>query len=79
MKTAFNILKVNCYEFDRFSNLRVLELIEKRVEEAVGKSDLENVLIRQQEVLKKIDDIAYKLYGVEEYREIITQALTNIN
>ena len=47
---TFDVLKVNRYDQDRFSNLRALEVIEKRVEQEVGRSDLETVLLRQTEI-----------------------------
>ena len=75
VNAAFDALKVNLYDRDRFSNLRVLEVIEQRVEQEIGRSDLENILVRQTEIKQQIDQIAYRLYGVEEYIEMIEQAL----
>jgi type I restriction-modification system DNA methylase subunit len=75
VNAAFDALKVNLYDSDRFSNLRVLEVIENRVEQEMGHSDLETVLLRQKEIKQQIDQIAYRLYGVEEYIEMIEQAL----
>ena len=75
VNAAFDALKVNLYDRDRFSNLRVLEVIEQRVEQEIGRSDLENILLRQTEIKQQIDQIAYRLYGVEEYIEMIEQAL----
>lgn len=72
---TFDVLKVNRYDQDRFSNLRTLEVIEKRVEQEVGRSDLETVLLRQTEIKNQIDQIAYRLYQVEDYIDIIEQAL----
>ncbi|MDD1427966.1 Eco57I restriction-modification methylase domain-containing protein [Dolichospermum sp. ST_sed9] len=72
---TFDVLKVNRYDQDRFSNLRALEVIEKRVEQEVGRSDLETVLLRQTEIKNQIDKIAYRLYQVEDYIDIIEQAL----
>ena len=67
VNAAFDALKVNLYDSDRFSNLRVLEVIENRVEQEMGHSDLETVLLRQKEIKQQIDQIVYRLYGVEEY------------
>ena len=75
VNAAFDALKVNLYDSDRFSNLRVLEVIEQRVEQEMGRSDLETILLRQTEIKQQIDQIAYRLYGVEEYIEMIEQAL----
>jgi len=75
VNAAFDALKVNLYDRDRFSNLRVLEVIEQRVEQEIRRSDLENILLRQTEIKQQIDQIAYRLYGVEEYIEMIEQAL----
>ncbi|MFO5441050.1 MAG: type IV site-specific deoxyribonuclease Eco57I, partial [Dolichospermum sp.] len=72
---TFDVLKVNRYDQDRFSNLRALEIIAQRVNQEVGRSDLETVLLRQIEVKNKIDEKAYQLYKVEEYVDIIEQAL----
>ena len=72
---TFNVLKVNRYDEDRFSNLRALEIIEQRVKQEVGRSDLETVLLRQIEIKNQIDKKAYRMYKVEEYVDIIEQAL----
>ena len=72
---AFEALKAYQYDRDRISNLRVLEVIEQRVEQEAGRSDLENILLRQAEIQNQIDQIAYRLYGVAEYQEVIEQAL----
>lgn len=76
ISAAFNALKVHRYAQERFDNLRILEIIEKRVAEAIGRSDLEQVLLRQLEIRQQIDQIAYRLYGVEEHVNLIEQALT---
>jgi type I restriction-modification system DNA methylase subunit len=73
---AFEVLKVNVYDRDRFSNLRVLEVIEQRVQQEIGRSDLETILFRQTQIKQQIDRLAYRLYGVEDYIEAIEQALT---
>jgi hypothetical protein len=72
---AFEALKVYQFDSNRISNLRVLEVIEQRVQQEVGRSDLENILLRQTEIKAQIDRIAYRLYGVEDYQEVIEQAL----
>ena len=72
---AFDVLKVNRYDQDRFSNLRTLEVIEQRVKQEVSRADLETVLLRQIEIRNQIDQIAYRIYNVEEYVDIIEQAL----
>jgi hypothetical protein len=41
----------------------------------VGRSDLEDLLLRQVEIQRSINQIAYKLYGVEQYEEVIEAAL----
>jgi hypothetical protein len=53
----------------------VLEAIEQRVQQKTGRSGLENILLRQLEIQNQIDQVAYKLYGVTEYQEVIEQAL----
>ncbi|MFM7888467.1 MAG: type IV site-specific deoxyribonuclease Eco57I, partial [Pseudanabaena sp.] len=75
VKAAFEALKVYQYDSDRISNLRVLEVIEQRVQQEVGRSDLENILLRQADIHNQIDQIAYRLYGITEYQEVIEQAL----
>jgi len=75
LNTAFEVLKVYQYDRDRISNLRGLEVIEQRVQQEAGRSDLENILLRQAEIQAQIDQIAYKLYGVTEYQEVIEQTL----
>ncbi|MDB9483968.1 type IV site-specific deoxyribonuclease Eco57I, partial [Dolichospermum circinale CS-537/05] len=72
---TFDVLKVNKYDQDRFSNLRALEIIVQRVKQEVGRSDLETVLLRQMEIKNQIDKKAYRMYKVEEYVDIIEQAL----
>ncbi|MBJ7900973.1 MAG: N-6 DNA methylase [Cyanobacteria bacterium RI_101] len=73
---ALNALDVHCYDRERFDNLRILEVIEQRVAQEIGRSDLETVLARQKTVRQDIDRIAYRLYGVEEHVNLIEQALT---
>jgi type I restriction-modification system DNA methylase subunit len=73
--SAFDSLKMYYFDRDRISNLRVLEVIEQRVQQEAGRSDLENILLRQAEIQLQIDQIAYRLYGVMEYQEVIEQAL----
>ena len=73
--SAFDALKMYYFDRDRISNLRVLEVIEQRVQQEAGRSDLENILLRQAEIQLQIDQIAYRLYGVMEYQEAIEQAL----
>ena len=75
VNSAFEALRVYQYDRDRISNLRVLEVIEQRVQQEAGRSDLENILLRQAEIQNQIDQIAYRLYGVVEYQEAIKQAL----
>jgi len=75
LRVAFDVLKVNRFDEDKIRNLRTLELIEQRVLTAVGRSDLENLLLRQIQIQSEINQIAYRLYGVEEYKNIITDAL----
>ena len=76
LNSAFEALKVYQYDDrDRISNLRVLEVIEQRVQQEAGRSDLENILLRQAEIQNQVDQIAYRLYGVKKYKEIIEQAL----
>ena len=75
VNSAFEALRVYQYDRDRISNLRVIEVIEQRVQQEAGRSDLENILLRQAEIQNQIDQIAYRLYGVVEYQEAIKQAL----
>jgi hypothetical protein len=72
---AFDVIKVKRYDQDRFSNLRTLEVIANRVSQEVGRADLETILLRQIEIRNQIDQIAYQMYKVEEYVNIIEQAL----
>ncbi|MFM6106696.1 MAG: hypothetical protein ACKPEO_14100, partial [Sphaerospermopsis kisseleviana] len=72
---AFDVIKVKRYDQDRFSNLRTLEVIANRVSQEVGRADLETVLLRQIEIRNQIDKIAYRMYKVEEYVNIIEKAL----
>jgi len=73
--SAFDVLKLYRFDSERISNLRTLEVIEQRVQQDVGRSDLEELLLRQAEIQSQIDHIAYRIYGVEQYQEIMKQAL----
>ncbi|MGB3207222.1 MAG: N-6 DNA methylase [Crinalium sp.] len=75
LTAAFGALKMYQFDSDRINNLRVLEVIEQRVQQETGRSDLENILLRQAEIQAEIDRIAYRLYGVVEYQEVIEQSL----
>jgi hypothetical protein len=75
LTSAFEVLKLYQFDGDRISNLRTLEVIEQRVIQEVGRSDLEDLLLRQVEIQTEINQIAYRLYGVEQYQNIIAQAL----
>ena len=72
---AFDALKVYQFYSDRISNLRTLEVIEQRVQQEVGRSDLETILLRQLDIQNQIDQIAYRLYGITEYQKVVEQAL----
>jgi hypothetical protein len=50
-------------------------IIANRVIQEVGRADLETVLLRQIEIKNQIDKKAYHLYKIEEYVDIIDQAL----
>jgi hypothetical protein len=75
LTSALEVLKLYQFDGDRISNLRTLEVIEQRVIQEVGRSDLEDLLLRQVEIQTEINQIAYRLYGVEQYQNIIAQAL----
>jgi len=75
VKAAFKALTAPCYDDDQTRNLKIIENIEKRVASEVGRTDLEVILMRQQEVEQEINDVAYRLYGVAQYRDVIEAAL----
>lgn len=72
---TFKALTAPRYDKDQTRNLKIIENIEKRVASEVGRADLEVILLRQQEVEQEINDTAYRLYGVEQYRDVIEDAL----
>jgi len=78
VNSAFESLKIYQYDNDHISNLRILEVIEKRVKQKIGRSDLENILLQQVEIRNHIDQISYRLYNVTAYQDIIEQALKTI-
>ncbi len=78
VNAAFKALTAPCYDDDQTRNLKIIENIEKRVVSEVGRIDLEVILIRQKEVEREINDIAYRLYGVEHYRDVIEAALRRV-
>lgn len=75
VRASFKALTVPCHDDDQTRNLKIIENIEKRVASEVGRTDLEVILMRQQEVEREINDLAYRLYGVEQYRDVIEAAL----
>ncbi len=78
LTAAFDALKMYQFDSDRINNLRVLEVIEQRVQQETGRSDLENILLRQAEIQAQIDRISYRLYGVVEYKEVMEQSLKSV-
>ncbi|MDS3860562.1 Eco57I restriction-modification methylase domain-containing protein [Thermosynechococcaceae cyanobacterium BACA0444] len=76
--SVLNVIKLPYFDLDRFNNLRILDLLEKRVNQSVGRSDIEAISLRQLEIRHEIDQIAYRLYGVAEYIETIEQALATV-
>lgn len=72
---AFKALTAVCYDDDPARNLKIFETLEKRVTSEASRSDLEAILLRQKEVEEDINDIAYRLYGVQQYKMVIEEAL----
>jgi len=75
VRAAMKALSAPVYDEDTARNLKIIETIERRVASEVGRADLEAILLRQAAVEREIDEIAYRLYGVERYRGIIEEAL----
>lgn len=75
VQAAFETLEMPRYDDDQTRNLKLIEDVEQRVAAEADRSDLETILLRQKAVEDEIDDIAYRLYGVEAYRDVIEDAL----
>jgi hypothetical protein len=66
---------VPVFDSDPMTNLAIIETVCRRVEEAVGRKDLDKVLSQQFSIAQEIEGVALKLYGVEERKEFIQSAL----
>jgi type I restriction-modification system DNA methylase subunit len=72
---ALKALTGVCYDEDSARNLKIFETLEQRVASTAGRVDIEAILLRQQSVEEEINEIAYRLYGVERYKSVIEEAL----
>jgi hypothetical protein len=72
---AFQALTAICYDEAPARNLKVLQILEKRVAAEAGRSDLEAISIHQSSVEQEINEIAYRLYKVQKYKKVIEEAL----
>jgi hypothetical protein len=72
---ALKALTGVCYDEDSARNLKIFETLEQRVASTTGRVDIEAILLRQQSIEEEINEIAYRLYGVERYRSVIEEAL----
>ncbi|MFB6273476.1 MAG: Eco57I restriction-modification methylase domain-containing protein [Salinibacter sp.] len=75
VQAAFETLAMPHYDDDQTRNLKLIEDVEQRVAAEAERSDLETILLRQEAVETEIDDIAYRLYDAEAYRDVIEDAL----
>jgi type I restriction-modification system DNA methylase subunit len=72
---ALKALTGVCYDEDSARNLKIFETLEQRVASTTERVDIEAILLRQQSIEEEINEIAYRLYGVERYRSVIEEAL----
>lgn len=72
---AWGALTAVCYDDDPARNLKIFETLEKRVASEAGRSDLEAILLRQKDVEEEINELAYRLYGVQRDKRVIEEAL----
>jgi len=72
---AFNALTAVCYDETPTRNLKVLQTLENRVTAEAGRSNLETISLRQLSIEQDINEIAYGLYGVQKYKNVIEEAL----
>jgi type I restriction-modification system DNA methylase subunit len=75
LAATFRVLSSPSYDADTLRNLKVLENLLKRVEGEVGKSSLESVMLEAASVEAEIDDVAFKLYDLENERSVVEEAL----
>ena len=75
---AFRVLSVPSYDADILRNLKVMENLLKRLESELGKSDLESIMLEAASVEAEIDDLSFKLYDLENERDVVEEALRQI-
>lgn len=75
LEVAFRTLTGPLYDNDAVRNLRVLENLDKRVMDKSENQGLDEVMLEFVAVESEINEIAYRVYGVEEHREEIEAAL----
>lgn len=75
LRAAFAALSAPTYDPDPTRNLRILDNLERRVGSEVEGDTLEKVMLGFAATEAAIDDIAFRVYGVEEHRNEIEEAL----
>lgn len=75
LRAAFATLSAPTYDPDPTRNLRILDNLERRVGSEVAGDPLEKVMLGFAATEAAIDDVAFRVYGVEEHRSEIEEAL----
>lgn len=75
LTAALRSLTAPLFDDDAVRNLRILETLEKRVMASVESGTLEEVMLEAEAVKAEIDEIAYRVYGVEAHKAEIEEAL----
>ena len=75
LRAALRALTAPVFDSDAVRNLRIIENLEKRVMASVESGTLEAVMLEAKATEAEIDEIAYRVYGVEEQRAAIEEAL----
>ena len=75
VRAAFDCLSAPEFDRDKTRNLLIMDRVVDRVEQRVGRADLDAVLMRDRQVRLAIDQLAYELYGMEPHRSTIEAAL----
>lgn len=72
---AFETIACIRLDTDKQRNLVMMERLLDRVANDIGRADLDEVLVELQGALDEIDDIALRIYEVQDHEDVIDQAL----
>ncbi len=75
LSAAFRTISSLRFDTDKRQNLVVIERLLDRVSDITGRSDIDEILVELQETLAEIDEIALRLYNVQDQENVIDQAL----